>query len=254
MSENINATPLGPLPTVPLNNASLSINNITLPDLSSLSQVSRDQGQDVSQQFRFGEEKSFNFGSETSLGNFMKNFLAPDSSTPPVQANMQSSSQQTSIPQSSVQREGSAGTNTPPNPGLNSVGLSGSQEENPSQQQMEVSGQADSRLVSVANPLIPVPNGQHFVDITEYLNLPQTTAAKKLGVPTSTLSKRWKEAVRKRKWPYRTVCKLDKEITTLLHNIPQGQNAGSLPEEVEETLSILLRKRQEELRPVVIRI
>jgi len=100
--------------------------------------------------------------------------------------------------------------------------------------------------------LVPVPNGQHFVDITEYLNMPQKQAAKKLGIPTSTLSKRWKEACRNRKWPYRNVSKLDREITTLLHNLPQGQSAW--PADVEETLGFLLRKRQEELRPVVIRI
>lgn len=95
---------------------------------------------------------------------------------------------------------------------------------------------------------------ENFVDITEYLNLPQTEAAKRLGIPTSTLSKRWKEAVVNRKWPYRTVAKLDKEIMTLLHNIPQGPDAPPLPPEIETNLGGLLRKRQEELRPVVIRL
>jgi len=95
---------------------------------------------------------------------------------------------------------------------------------------------------------------ENFVDITEYLNLPQTEAARKLGIPTSTLSKRWKEAVVNRKWPYRTVAKLDKEIMTLLHNIPQGPDAPPLPPEIESSLGILLRKRQEELRTVVIRL
>jgi len=104
------------------------------------------------------------------------------------------------------------------------------------------------------NELIPVPRGQNYVDITEYLNMPQADAAKKLGIPPSTLSKRWKEAVRKRKWPYRMICKIDKEIMTLLHNVPQGPNAPPLPEEIETALGISLRKRQEELRPVVIRI
>jgi hypothetical protein len=94
----------------------------------------------------------------------------------------------------------------------------------------------------------------NYMDITEYLNLPQTDAAKKLGIPTSTLSKRWKEAVVNRKWPYRTVAKLDKEIMTLLHNIPQGPEAPPLPAEIEASLGILLRKRQEELRTVVIRL
>jgi len=104
------------------------------------------------------------------------------------------------------------------------------------------------------NEVIPVPKGQSYVDISEYLNMPQSEAAKKLGIPPSTLSKRWKEAVRKRKWPYRMICKIDKEIMTLLHNVPQGANAPPLPEEIETALGLLLRKRQEELRAVVIRI
>jgi len=105
-----------------------------------------------------------------------------------------------------------------------------------------------------AGEVIPIPRGQQYVDITDYLNMPQADAAKKLGIPPSTLSKRWKEAVRKRKWPYRMICKIDKEIMTLLHNVPQGPNAPPLPEEIEIALGKLLRRRQEELRPVVIRI
>jgi len=107
---------------------------------------------------------------------------------------------------------------------------------------------------STNNEVIPIPRGQSYVDITEYLNMPQADAAKKLGIPPSTLSKRWKEAVRKRKWPYRMICKIDKEIMTLLHNVPQGPNAPPLPEEIETALGHLLRRRQDELRPVVIRI
>ena len=107
---------------------------------------------------------------------------------------------------------------------------------------------------STSNEVIPMPKGQAYIDITDYLNMPQQEAAKKLGIPPSTLSKRWKEAVRKRKWPYRMVCKIDKEIMTLLHNVPQGPNAPPLPEEIEQALGQLLRKRQEELRPVVIRV
>ncbi len=107
--------------------------------------------------------------------------------------------------------------------------------------------QNDRRII---NP-VTVPNGQNFVDITEYLNMPQSEAAKKLSIPPSTLSKRWKEAVRNRKWPWRVVCKLDKEIMTLLHNVPQG---AAIPEEIEGRLGYLMRKRQEELKPVVIRL
>jgi len=113
-----------------------------------------------------------------------------------------------------------------------------------------------TQLETTQRQIIPSddPSKQMYVDITEYLNMPQTTAAKKLGIPTSTLSKRWKEAVVARKWPYRTVSKIDKEIMTLLHNIPQGPDAPPLPAEIEHSLAILLRKRQEELRTVIIRV
>jgi len=95
-----------------------------------------------------------------------------------------------------------------------------------------------------------------YKDITELLNLPQIVAAKRLNLPMSTLSKRWKEAVRIRKWPYRQVAKLDKEIMTLLHNIPpRGEGEASVtPPEIEQALGVLLRRRQEELRPVRIRL
>ena len=95
---------------------------------------------------------------------------------------------------------------------------------------------------------------QKYVEITDYLTLPQSTAAGKLGLPPSTFSKRWKEAACGRKWPYRAVAKIDKEILTLLHNIPHDSTSGKLPEEIENTLSLLMKKRQEELKPVFIRI
>jgi len=109
-----------------------------------------------------------------------------------------------------------------------------------------------------ASPSVITPPMQDskYIDITEYLNLPQSQAAKKLHVPTSTLSKRWKEAVRNRKWPYRAVCKLDKEIMTTLYNIPQSGEAQSddLPPDVKAKLGRLFRERQDLLRPVFIRL
>jgi len=122
------------------------------------------------------------------------------------------------------------------------------------QQQHQQNDSHDSSNTN--NKIVPVPtnNGPNYVDITEYLNLPQNEAAKRLGVPTSTLSKRWKEASVNRKWPYRTVCKLDKEIMTLLHNIPQGPGAPPLPPEIEQSLGVLLKKRQAELRTVILRL
>ena len=95
------------------------------------------------------------------------------------------------------------------------------------------------------------PAAGQYSDITDYLNMQQNQAAKKLGIPPSTLSKRWREAAPNRKWPWRTVCKIDKEITTLLHNIPPD---GVIPKDIEEKLSVLIAKRQEELKPIVIRL
>ncbi|KAH3760891.1 LRR-GTPase of the ROCO family [Pelomyxa schiedti] len=118
----------------------------------------------------------------------------------------------------------------------------------PPENSLEPFGSASPALHVASQP------GHKYVDITEYLTLPQADAAHKLGIPTSTLSKRWKEAVRSRKWPYRTVAKLDKEIMTLLHNIPQGASAYPLSKDVEASLGQLMRRRQDELKPVVRRL
>jgi len=111
-------------------------------------------------------------------------------------------------------------------------------------------------LSSTSKDLMKVDKEPTYVDVTPYLILPQHEAARRLGIPCSTLSKRWKEASLNRKWPYRIVCKLDKEITTLLKNVENSQTtqAVSMSPAVEETLALLLRKRQEELRAVVIRL
>jgi hypothetical protein len=109
---------------------------------------------------------------------------------------------------------------------------------------------------SGSRDLMKVDKEPSYVDVTPYLILPQHEAARRLGVPCSTLSKRWKEASLNRKWPYRIVCKLDKEITTLLKNVENSQTNQAVPlsPAVEETLALLLRKRQDELRAVVIRL
>lgn len=66
----------------------------------------------------------------------------------------------------------------------------------------------------------------------------------------STLSKRWLEASPGRKWPYRTLLKLDKELLLLLHAHKTGT---TLPPPVALKLRRLLDARRDLLQTVVIR-
>jgi mRNA-degrading endonuclease RelE of RelBE toxin-antitoxin system len=53
------------------------------------------------------------------------------------------------------------------------------------------------------------------VDITDYINMPQQEAAKRLNISTSKLSKIWKKTYPKRRWPYRIICRVDREVSTI---------------------------------------
>ena len=93
-----------------------------------------------------------------------------------------------------------------------------------------------------------------YIDITRYLAMPQTMAAKEVGIPTSTLSKRWKEAVPHRKWPYRAVQKLDRDIALIIMNVSAAStDPPRLPRSLESALERQLRERSEHLQPVFIR-
>jgi len=101
------------------------------------------------------------------------------------------------------------------------------------------------------------PEGKMFVEVTPYLIFSQSDAAKMIGIPSSTLSKRWKEATLNRKWPFRTVQKLDREILTLLRNLEGYKARGEdnyISAAAESTLVKLLRIRKEELRQVYVRL
>jgi len=91
---------------------------------------------------------------------------------------------------------------------------------------------------------------QDYIDLTPYLRLSQEDAAKRLGIPSSTLSKRWREATRNRKWPFRTLSKVEREIKTIVHNLPRGV---PIEAELAQNLSVLLKKRDEEGRAVFIK-
>lgn len=110
----------------------------------------------------------------------------------------------------------------------------------------------DLPMINTSNMLIEREKvTQNYCDITKMLSMPQSKAAQILGIPTSTLSKRWKEAVQSRKWPWRNICKIDREISEMLQNIAPN---GTVPPSCRNRLAILIRKRNEELRPVVIRL
>ncbi|KAH3743324.1 hypothetical protein Pelo_15290 [Pelomyxa schiedti] len=89
---------------------------------------------------------------------------------------------------------------------------------------------------------------RRYVDITEYLCMPQKDAAAKLGMKNTTLSKHFAAVVHKeRKWPYRRIKQLDKEILLAKSSVPAGM---PVPPGVEEKIRVLTAKRQLELKPV----
>jgi len=253
-----------PLQALPLSHQGLSpqpqhsIQMQSQPQQPQQGANNQNQNNQNSQQFTFSlETPSLSSG---TLDKYLKSVLGSDSSTaiPDLlkPAGLDAEQEQFKQPERGYQAQPIRSRDVP---------LEADPEKMPSHQQhmaqhpgmLPMSDPGNQQLATIdqnQGEMIPMARGQAYVDITEYLNMPQSEAAKKLGIPPSTLSKRWKEAVRKRKWPYRMICKIDKEIMTLLHNVPQGPNAPPLPEEIENALGTLLRKRQDELRPVVIRI
>jgi len=88
----------------------------------------------------------------------------------------------------------------------------------------------------------------NYVDITDFLTLPQKEAASRLGISESMLCKRFKECTR-RKWPYRYIRKIDKIINMLCVH-----HDGPLSPEDKKKLDKLVKEREERLQPVKIRI
>lgn len=86
---------------------------------------------------------------------------------------------------------------------------------------------------------------QRTVEISKYFHLPQHEAADLLGIPSSTLSKRWKEATVNRSWPHRPLLKIEKAISVL----SQQKN-----DYVRDELTELLEKRKELTKPVFVRL
>ncbi|CAH6420987.1 Hypothetical protein KVN_LOCUS94 [uncultured virus] len=90
-----------------------------------------------------------------------------------------------------------------------------------------------------------------YINITPLLNLSQNMAAKKIGIPSSTLSKRFRESRPKEKWPYRKLCKIEKEMISLILNV---KDSGSVDSESAKTYFELQKQRNEHLKSTIIRI
>jgi len=95
-------------------------------------------------------------------------------------------------------------------------------------------------------------HSKKLVDISHLFQHSQRKAAGYLGIPNSTLNKKWRTATKNRKWPYRILNKLDKRIDTLSKNIPFA-GADLFPSMVSE-LSMLINQRNEECKPLFITI
>jgi transposase-like protein len=102
-----------------------------------------------------------------------------------------------------------------------------------------------------APPSQPPPTqGKIIILNEELLTMRQAAAARRLGMSSSALSKRWREAMKGRKWPYRIHCKLEKEIKELM-----AQHKGpNRPSDVERKLCMLIEQRNENIEPAMIRL
>jgi hypothetical protein len=89
-------------------------------------------------------------------------------------------------------------------------------------------------------------NEKISVEITHLLNLPQAEAAKILGIAPSTLSKRFAAATPGRKWPYRAIIKLDKQLEYFASLEPS--------EMLQNELAKLQDERNQLLAPISIKL
>jgi len=93
------------------------------------------------------------------------------------------------------------------------------------------------------------PSPDEF-DVTPYIMMSQEEASKKIGIPSSTLSKRWRESTNNRKWPFRQINKIDREIKNIMGSITSSTDIS--PSQ-QECLALLLKQRQQEASPVYIK-
>jgi len=95
-------------------------------------------------------------------------------------------------------------------------------------------------------------SSQQFFDISPYFIYSQAQAAQLLGCSEGTLGRRWRDASMNKKWPFRSVAKIDREINMISFNI--GNAAPVERASMEIQLASLLKERQELSKPVFIRM
>lgn len=99
--------------------------------------------------------------------------------------------------------------------------------------------------------------GKDCIDITPYFRMPQTEVARVLGIATSTLSKRWTDAARGRKWPYRKLMLHEqrisllnqKTVSTYVRTVADAERVAAYKREVDQLQSECVKM----LKPVVIK-
>jgi len=93
-----------------------------------------------------------------------------------------------------------------------------------------------------------IKDGIPYSDVAPLVHLPMRQAASRLGMPCSTLGKRWKATTLGREWPHRSIKRIERSILLLLHN-----HSDLTPEDQEKVLQ-LVYQRKAEGRSVVIEI
>jgi hypothetical protein len=97
------------------------------------------------------------------------------------------------------------------------------------------------------------PKGTEL-DLTPLLTIPQLQAAEIIGMPNSTLSRKWKEKAGQRNWPYRGVKKVDRHIKNILFSLKfSDDEALTLRAKDVERLASLIVNRCAQLQPVIIK-
>jgi len=120
--------------------------------------------------------------------------------------------------------------------------------------QLPILSSSQIALSSLSSSLTQTSSDKNdqFMDLTPYYVFPQAQAAKLLGISEGTLGRRWRDASMSRKWPFRSLARLDREIHTLAYNI--GNTGVEEKANMEIQLSSMLKTRQELAKPVYIRM